>query len=65
MKPVVLPPGRARLLPKPLPTGSATCRKTMGMVRGHDYRSSKAVPVQVPRFAIISRIPAATRIRVD
>src|SRR5262245_39867081 len=32
-KPVTLPPGRARLATKPLPTGSETVAKTMGMVR--------------------------------
>ena len=30
--PVALPPGRARLVTSPLPTGSATEAKTMGMV---------------------------------
>ena len=33
MKPVTLPPGRGRLATKPLPTGSATFAKMMGMVR--------------------------------
>ena len=33
LKPVTLPPGRAKLATKPLPTGSATIAKTMGMVR--------------------------------
>ena len=33
MKPVALPPGRARLLTKPLPTGSATITKITGTVR--------------------------------
>jgi hypothetical protein len=33
MKPVTLPPGRAKLATKPLPIGSATIAKTMGMVR--------------------------------
>jgi len=32
VKPVALPPGRGRLATKPLPTGSATNRKTIGMV---------------------------------
>src|SRR6516225_6547585 len=32
-KPVTFPPGRARLATKPLPTGSETVAKTMGMVR--------------------------------
>src|SRR5262249_45795236 len=31
--PVALPPGRARLATKPLPTGSATIAKTIGMMR--------------------------------
>ena len=33
MKPVTLPPGRAKLVTKPLPIGSATIAKTMGIVR--------------------------------
>ena len=33
MKPVALPPGRARLSTKPAPTGSATVTNTIGTVR--------------------------------
>ena len=33
MKPVTLPPGRARLSTKPAPTGSATIVNTIGTVR--------------------------------
>ena len=33
MKPVALPPGRARLSTKPAPTGSATIGNTIGTVR--------------------------------
>jgi hypothetical protein len=33
---VVLPPGRARLATKPLPTGSIMPANTIGRVRGHD-----------------------------
>ena len=33
MKPVALPPGRARLSTKPAPTGSGTCANTIGTVR--------------------------------
>ena len=33
MKPVTLPPGRGKLATKPLPTGSETAAKTIGMVR--------------------------------
>ena len=33
IKPVVLPPGRAKLWTKPAPTGSVTCTNTMGTVR--------------------------------
>ena len=33
VKPVALPPGRARLWTKPAPTGSATFTNTIGMVR--------------------------------
>ena len=32
MNPVILPPGRARLSTKPLPTGSETTTNTMGIV---------------------------------
>jgi hypothetical protein len=32
-KPVVLPPGRARLMTKPPPTGSMTSTNTIGTVR--------------------------------
>jgi hypothetical protein len=32
VKPVALPPGRERLATKPLPTGSATMAKRIGMV---------------------------------
>ena len=33
IKPVALPPGRAKLLTKPAPTGSATKAKTIGTLR--------------------------------
>jgi hypothetical protein len=33
VRPVTLPPGRGKLATKPLPTGSRTTAKTMGMVR--------------------------------
>ena len=33
VNPVTLPPGRARLLTKPAPTGSGTCANTIGTVR--------------------------------
>src|SRR6516225_10116994 len=33
VKPVALPPGRARLATKPAPTGSTTCANTIGTVR--------------------------------
>ena len=33
VKPVALPPGRARLSTKPAPTGSVTCANTIGTVR--------------------------------
>ena len=33
VKPVMLPPGRAKLATKPCPTGSLTTEKTIGMVR--------------------------------
>jgi hypothetical protein len=32
LKPVMLPPGRARLSTKPWPTGSVTIKKTIGIV---------------------------------
>ncbi len=33
LKPVALPPGRAKLSTRPPPTGSTTCTNTIGMVR--------------------------------
>ena len=33
VKPVMLPPGRAKLATKPCPAGSLTTEKTIGMVR--------------------------------
>ena len=47
LKPVTLPPGREKLATKPLPTGSATIAKTMGMVRV--CCSSAAVVGVVPK----------------
>src|SRR5262249_11555572 len=41
--PVALPPGRARLLTIPAPTGSATTRKTIGIVRGSLCTATVAV----------------------
>src|SRR5215471_4347902 len=37
-KPVTLPPGRGKLATKPLPTGSATVAKTIGMLRVEFFR---------------------------
>jgi hypothetical protein len=33
IKPVMLPPGRAKLTTNPAPTGSGTCANTIGTVR--------------------------------
>jgi hypothetical protein len=45
-KPVALPPGRAKLATKPVPTGSTTTTNTIGMVRvacsnGREGRSAR------------------------
>ena len=45
MKPVALPPGRARLSTKPAPTGSATIANTIGTVR---VACSNGAMVEVP-----------------
>ena len=45
IKPVVLPPGRARLSTKPAPTGSATTANTIGTVR---VACSNGPTVEVP-----------------
>ena len=45
MKPVALPPGRARLSTKPAPTGSATTANTIGTVR---VACSNGPMVEVP-----------------
>ena len=43
--PVTLPPGRARLVTSPLPTGSAAVAKTMGGGRGSVCLAARAVGV--------------------
>src|SRR5262245_28399519 len=45
VKPVVLPPGRARPVTKPVPTGSMTCTNTIGTLRVS--RCSAATIVEV------------------
>src|SRR5262245_19138159 len=45
VKPVALPPGRAKLATKPAPTGSTTCAKTIGTVR---VACSKGVAAGMP-----------------
>src|SRR6516162_10236083 len=45
VKPVALPPGRARLATKPAPTGSTTCANTIGTVR---VACSKGVAAGMP-----------------
>ena len=41
VNPVALPPGRERLSTRPPPTGSATCTKTIGMVRVLERRAAR------------------------
>ena len=44
VKPVILPPGRARLATKPAPTGSIDCASTIGTVRLARCTASPAPP---------------------
>ena len=56
MKPVALPPGRARLSTKPAPTGSAATGNTIGTVR---VACSIAPTVEVPWARMTSGASAA------
>ena len=56
MKPVALPPGRARLSTKPAPTGSATTGNTIGTVR---VACSNGPTVEVPWARMTSGASAA------
>src|SRR5262249_53218664 len=56
MKPVILPPGRARLRTKPAPTGSTTCRNTIGILRVACSRAGMVGPTP----ATITSGPSAT-----
>jgi hypothetical protein len=47
-KPVVLPPGLARLATKPLPTGSSTLANTIGIVRVACNNAAKAGALFAP-----------------
>src|ERR1700722_11963954 len=63
MKPVALPPGRDRLLPKPAPTGSSTMVKTTGTLL---VDCSSVSALAVPTVTITSRVPAQyVRPRID
>jgi hypothetical protein len=55
MKPVALPPGRARLLTRPAPTGSATPTNTIGTVR---VACSNGAAVDVPPATMTSGLSA-------
>jgi hypothetical protein len=44
VKPVMFPPGRARLATKPCPTGSLTTEKTIGMVWVARFRAAMTGP---------------------
>ena len=46
IKPVVLPPGRARLATKPLPTGSSVIENTIGTVRVACCKAATVEPVE-------------------
>jgi hypothetical protein len=55
MRPVALPPGRAKLSTNPAPTGSATCTNTIGTVRVAD---SSGCIVAVPNAKMRSGLSA-------
>src|SRR5262245_30661091 len=56
MKPVALPPGRAKLSTKPAPTGSATAANTTGTVR---VASSNGPTLELPPARMTSGTSAA------
>ncbi len=56
MKPVALPPGRARLSTKPAPTGSPTTGNTIGTVR---VACSNGATVELPWARMTSGASAA------
>ena len=56
MKPVALPPGRAKLFTKPAPTGSATAANTIGTVR---VACSNGPTVEAPEAKMTSGARAA------
>ena len=57
-KPVALPPGRARLATRPLPTGSLAIAKTMGMTSVACLTATPALPV-VTMTSTLSRTNSA------
>src|SRR6266436_3284012 len=60
VNPVALPPGWAKLSTKPLPTGSATITKTMGMERvccSIDAVRDEFLRGSLPRLRVIERTP--------
>jgi hypothetical protein len=58
-KPVTLPPGRAKLLTKPLPTGSPTTANTTGMVDVACLAASAAGVATVTMTSTLSRTNSA------
>ena len=76
MKPVALPPGRARLSTKPAPTGSATIANTIGTVRvacsngptveppGARMTSGASATNSAACLRMSSALPAAQRVSI-
>ena len=64
-KPVVLPPGRARLSTKPLPTGSTTFTNTIGAVRVACCNAAKAGLLDVRMASGASAANSAACLRIS
>ena len=64
LNPVALPPGCGKLTTNPLPTGSATCTKTTGMVRVSWSTASVTgvVSVRITSGRVFTISPASFRI---
>src|SRR5258706_225977 len=59
--PVIFPPGRARLVTNPLPTGSGSCKKTMGIVVVASLAARVSVAPVVTITSTLSRTSSAAR----
>ena len=49
VKPVMFPPGRAKLVTKPIPTGSITKQKTIGTVRVASFNAATTGALLAPQ----------------